>query len=112
MTVRTTLSTADIDALVNALHPAPRSVLGYHEFARRNDAPVCVVRVLEPDAVAVSVRWEGAAAVELKAIHPAGLFEGRVPHRRPRQRYDRCALFRQLPNRRVGLGRRSGQDPL
>ena len=87
MTVRTTLSPADIDALVNALHPAPRSVLGYHEFARRNDAPVCVVRVLEPDAVAVSVRWEGEAAVELKSIHPAGLFEGRVPHRRPLQPY-------------------------
>ncbi len=87
MTVRTTLSPADIDALVNALHPAPRSVLGYHEFARKNDAPVCVVRVLEPDATAVSVRWEGEAAVELKSIHPAGLFEGRVPHRRPLQPY-------------------------
>ncbi len=87
MTVRTTLSPADIDALVNARHPAPRSVLGYHEFARKNDAPVCVVRVLEPDAVAVSVHWEGEAAVELKSIHPAGLFEGRVPHRRPLQPY-------------------------
>ena len=54
-----------IGDLVDALHPAPRSVLGYHEFARRNDAPVCVVRVLEPDAVAISVRWEDEAAVEL-----------------------------------------------
>src|SRR6478735_4763447 len=87
MTVRTTLSSADIDALVNARHPAPRSVLGYHEFARRNDTPVCVVRVLEPDAVAVSVHWEGEPAVVLKPTHPAGLFEGRVPHRRPLQPY-------------------------
>jgi 1,4-alpha-glucan branching enzyme len=87
MAARTTLNAADIDALVTARHPAPRSVLGYHEFARRNDAPVCVVRVLEPDAVAVSVRWEGAADVPLKQVHASGLFEGRVPHRRPLHPY-------------------------
>ena len=87
MATRTTLNAADIDALVHARHPAPRSVLGYHEFARRNDAPACVVRVLEPDAVAVSVRWEGVADVPLKQVHPIGLFEGRVPHRRPLQPY-------------------------
>jgi 1,4-alpha-glucan branching enzyme len=81
--VRTNLNPDDIDALVHARHPAPRSVLGYHEFARKNDAPVCVVRVLEPDAVEVRVRWEGEADVALKQVHPSGLFEGRVPHRRP-----------------------------
>ena len=83
MAVRTTLNPDDIEALVNARHPAPRSVLGYHEFARKNDAPVCVVRVLEPDAVEVRVRWDGETDVALKQVHPAGLFEGRVPHRRP-----------------------------
>ncbi len=87
MATRTTLNAADIDALVHARHPAPRSVLGYHEFARKNDAPACVVRVLEPDAVAVSVRWDGVADVPLKQVHPIGLFEGRVPHRRPLQPY-------------------------
>ncbi len=80
---RTTLDPDDIDALVHARHPAPRSVLGYHEFPRRNDAPVCVVRVLEPDAVEVVVRRDGEADVALKQVHPSGLFEGRVPHRRP-----------------------------
>jgi 1,4-alpha-glucan branching enzyme len=80
---RTTLNPDDIDALVQARHPAPRSVLGYHEFPRRNDVPVCVVRVLEPDAVEVVVRRDGEADVALKQVHPSGLFEGRVPHRRP-----------------------------
>ena len=87
MATRTTLNAADIDALVHARHPAPRSVLGYHEFARKGDAPVCVVRVLEPDAVAVSVRWQGEPDVVLKQVHATGLFEGRVPHRRPLQPY-------------------------
>src|SRR5512134_3691931 len=83
---RTTLTAADIDALVNARHPAPRSLLGYHEFPRRNgDDPVCMVRVLEPDAVSVRVRWEpeGTPGFELKRVHETGLFEGRVPYRRP-----------------------------
>ncbi len=87
---RTTLNAADIDALVQARHPAPRSLLGYHEFARKGDDPVCVVRVLEPDAESVRVHWDrdGAApAVDLNRVHATGLFEGRVPYRRPVQPY-------------------------
>ena len=82
------LTAGEIDALLNARHPEPRSLLGYHEFARKNDAPACVVRVLEPDAVTVTVLWEdGSAASELKCIDPRGLFEGRVPYRRPLHPY-------------------------
>jgi 1,4-alpha-glucan branching enzyme len=82
------LSAADIDALINARHPEPRSLLGYHEFARKDEQPVCLVRVLEPDAEAVELHWEdGDAAVALKRIHALGLFEGRVPFRRPLQLY-------------------------
>ncbi len=83
-----TLRTADIEALVNARHPAPRSLLGYHEFPRGDGAdPLCVVRVLEPDAVAVEVVRDDEPGVALQAVHPAGFFEGRVPYRRPAQPY-------------------------
>jgi len=82
------LSAADIDALLNARHPEPRSALGYHEVARKDEQPVCLVRALEPDAESVEVCWDdGAAPVALKRIHAAGLFEGRVPFRRPLQPY-------------------------
>jgi 1,4-alpha-glucan branching enzyme len=82
------LSPADIDALLNARHPEPRSLLGYHEFARDDDTPLCIVRVLEPDAEHVEVCWDdGAAPSVLQSIHAAGLFEGRVPFRRPLNPY-------------------------
>ena len=85
-----TLTPADIDALVNARHREPRSVLGYHEIERPGDAPLCVVRVLEPDAVAIEAWWEDEGietAQPLERLHAAGLFEGRLPHRRPIQPY-------------------------
>jgi 1,4-alpha-glucan branching enzyme len=82
------LTAAEIEALLGARHPEPRSLLGYHEFARKDDAPVCMVRVLEPDAASVMVEWEdGGTATALKSIDARGLFEGRVPHRRPLQPY-------------------------
>ena len=88
MAAKHKLSAGDIDALVNARHPEPRSLLGYHEFARKDEQPLCLVRALEPDAERVEVCWEdGAAATPLKRIHAAGLFEGRVPFRRPLQPY-------------------------
>ena len=89
MAAQPTLSSADIDALLNARHPEPRSLLGYHEFPREDDAPpVCMVRVLEPDAEHVEVCWDdGAAPAPLQRIHAAGLFEGRVPFRRPLHPY-------------------------
>jgi len=93
---KSTLSAADVDALIHARHPQPRSLLGYHEFARDEELPLCLVRVLEPDAAQVEVRWEddGGPAVPLTRIHPAGLFEGRVPFRRPLQPYRLHVRFR------------------
>jgi len=89
------LTAGEIEALLGARHPQPRSLLGYHEFPRRNDAPVCVVRVLEPDAVQVAVLWEGqATASDLGCIDARGLFEGRVPHRRPLQPYQLRVRYR------------------
>ncbi len=84
MAIRQKLSASEIDALVSARHGEPRSLLGYHEFARKGEHPACIVRVLEPDAEYVAVLWEdGGPPSELKRIHDAGLFEGRVPYRRP-----------------------------
>ncbi len=85
-----TLSPADIDALVHVKHREPRSVLGYHELARTDEPPLCVVRVLEHDALSVEVFWEDqepSHAVKLKQLHPIGLFEGRLEYRRPMQPY-------------------------
>ncbi len=88
MAASTTLRAADVAALIEARHPAPRSLLGYHEFLRDDgDDPVCVVRVLEPDAVDVRVVWDDEPEVALRPVHAAGLFEGRVPYRRPAQPY-------------------------
>ncbi len=88
MAAKQRLTAAEIDALMNARHPEPRSLLGYHEIPRKNDAPVCVVRVLEPDATSVTVEWdELGAANALSCIDARGLFEGRVPHRRPLHPY-------------------------
>ncbi|HVN42860.1 MAG TPA: 1,4-alpha-glucan branching enzyme, partial [Steroidobacteraceae bacterium] len=88
MATRHKLTAQEIDALVNARHPQPRSLLGYHEFARKDDSPVCVVRALEPDAESVAVQWDdGEVAVPLRCVDPRGVFEGRVPHRRPLQPY-------------------------
>jgi 1,4-alpha-glucan branching enzyme len=47
-----------------------------------------VVRVLEPDAEQVTVLWDGDAPQSaLKCIDPRGLFQGRVPYRRPLHPY-------------------------
>jgi 1,4-alpha-glucan branching enzyme len=89
------LSAADVDALINARHPEPRSLLGYHEVARKDEHPLCLVRALEPDAQSVEVRWDdGAPPVRLKRIHAAGLFEGRVAFRRPLQPYRLRVAYR------------------
>ena len=83
-----TLSAGEVGALVQARHPEPRSLLGYHEFPREDDPPVCMVRVLEPDAESVILLWDDdAEPTELGRVDPAGLFEGRVPFRRPLSPY-------------------------
>ncbi|MBS1199545.1 MAG: 1,4-alpha-glucan branching protein [Proteobacteria bacterium] len=80
------LSAAEAVALVEARHREPRSALGYHEYPQRRARPACVVRVLEPGAEAVSVHWDDEDPDDgrpLRRIHPGGLFEGRLPYRRP-----------------------------
>jgi 1,4-alpha-glucan branching enzyme len=70
---------------VSTTHHEPRSLLGYHEYARAGGTPLCVVRVLEPGAESIEVCWEDTPGelYPLKRIHDAGLFEGAIPQRRP-----------------------------
>jgi 1,4-alpha-glucan branching enzyme len=84
------LSSPEIDSIVAATHREPRSVLGYHEIQGKDGTRKCIVRALEPDAVAVSVFWEDetpAQARPLQKLHDAGLFEGEINHRRPIEPY-------------------------
>jgi 1,4-alpha-glucan branching enzyme len=88
------LTQDQIAALIGATHREPRSLLGYHELAneagRPGAAPVCVVRVLEPDADSVAVYWEDEALSEARPmarLHPGGLFECVLARRRPLRPY-------------------------
>jgi 1,4-alpha-glucan branching enzyme len=93
---RPRLALDEIEALVQARHPEPRSVLGYHEFPRADEPPLCIVRVFEPDAIAISVCWEDEArsVAVLTRLHELGLFEGRIPYRRPLEPYRLHVLYR------------------
>jgi 1,4-alpha-glucan branching enzyme len=91
------LSRSEIEAIVQATHRAPRSVLGYHEFERADEQPLALVRVLEPDADEVAVFWQDeapTAARPLRRLDSAGLFEGRLPFRRPLIPYRLRVRFR------------------
>jgi 1,4-alpha-glucan branching enzyme len=91
------LSNADIDAIVAARHREPRSVLGYHELKDARGATQCVVRVLEQDAVSVSVFWEDETAADarpLSPLHDGGLFEGQINYRRPMVPYRLAIHYR------------------
>src|SRR4051812_24560685 len=84
------LTKAEIGSLLQATHHEPRSLLGYHEFARAEGTPLAMVRVFEPGAESVAVFWEDDAADsahELKRVHDAGIFEGSIPYRRPLMPY-------------------------
>ncbi len=68
-----TVATGELEALVRREHHNPHSVLGAHA----SDGGV-VVRVLRPAATAVTVLSDGRPGVELKQIHPGGVFEGEI----------------------------------
>jgi len=68
-----TVATTELDALVRREHHNPHSVLGAH----RSNGGV-VVRALRPAANAVTALVDGKPGVELKQIHPGGVFEGEI----------------------------------
>ncbi|HEY2602281.1 MAG TPA: 1,4-alpha-glucan branching protein GlgB, partial [Thermoleophilaceae bacterium] len=67
------VASADLEAIVRREHSNPHSVLGAHP----DDGGV-VVRAFRPAAAAVTALVNGGAEVELKQIHPGGVFEGLV----------------------------------
>jgi 1,4-alpha-glucan branching enzyme len=68
-----TVAKADLDALARREHAEPHSILGAHPSAGG-----VVVRTLRPSALKVSVKPAKGKSVELKEIHPGGIFEGEI----------------------------------
>ena len=66
-----TVATAELELLVRREHSNPHSVLGAHPL---NGG--VVVRALRPAAVGVNVLIDGNEPVEMRQIHPGGVFEG------------------------------------
>jgi 1,4-alpha-glucan branching enzyme len=66
-----TVATAELESLVRREHSNPHSVLGAHPL---NGG--VVVRALRPAAVGVNVLIDGNEPVEMRQIHPGGVFEG------------------------------------
>ncbi len=64
------VTTADLDRLVARDHHDPHSILGAHATAEG-----VLVRALHPAAEAVVVQPDG---VQLRRVHPAGVFEGEL----------------------------------
>src|SRR5829696_2213792 len=65
---------SDFDQLVDGRHPDPHSILGAHP---QNGG--VVVRAFRPAAERVVVRPEKGDPVDAEQVHPAGVFEAKVP---------------------------------
>jgi 1,4-alpha-glucan branching enzyme len=66
---------AALDALAEARHADPFSVLGPHL-----NANTLVIRAFEPTAERIAVTRAGAAPVQMTRTHPTGIFEAAIPH--------------------------------
>jgi 1,4-alpha-glucan branching enzyme len=69
----TTVANSELESIVRREHVNPHSVLGAHP---KNGG--VVIRTLRPGASSVTVLTDGKPAVELKQIHPGGVFEGEI----------------------------------
>ena len=71
------INKASLDALVSGRHSDPFSVLGAH-----TEAGLRIVRTLQPQASSVAlVSTSGKLLVELRKVHPGGVFEVEMPAR-------------------------------
>ncbi|HEY8624849.1 MAG TPA: 1,4-alpha-glucan branching protein GlgB [Solirubrobacteraceae bacterium] len=68
-----TSGTGEFDTLVRREHGDPHSLLGAHPSSGG-----LVIRAFRPAARGVSAKLEDGATVELRQVHPGGVFEGRV----------------------------------
>ncbi len=69
----TTVASTELDALVRREHPDPHAVLGAHPA----DDGVAI-RALRPAASAITALLDDGTEVELRQIHPGGMFQGLV----------------------------------
>jgi 1,4-alpha-glucan branching enzyme len=69
----TTVAKKDLDAIAQREHPQPHDILGAH-----TSGGGVVIRAFRPSAQSVAVKPSKGKTVELKQIHPAGIFEGTV----------------------------------
>jgi 1,4-alpha-glucan branching enzyme len=74
---------ADIEAIVHRDLAEPHRLLGAHP--KKGGV---VIRTYRPDAVEVVARPEGGKPVELKRVHDAGIFEGKIPGAEVPLRYE------------------------
>jgi 1,4-alpha-glucan branching enzyme len=77
------LSPKDLDALVNARHEHPHSVLGMHPLTHQGKSGL-VVRALVQNATSCEVmdaQSRSAPGYAMEKIHPLGLFEVFIPER-------------------------------
>src|SRR4051794_22538852 len=77
------LSQKDLDALVNARHEHPHSMLGMHPLTHQGRSGL-VVRALIQDAKSCEVmdtQSRSAPGYPMEKIHPLGLFEVFIPDR-------------------------------
>jgi 1,4-alpha-glucan branching enzyme len=72
-----TVSRAELDAIVQREHSDPHGVLGAHEAEQG-----VVVRVYRPDLQGATVLLASGGQHPLERIHPGGVFEGLVPDAR------------------------------
>jgi 1,4-alpha-glucan branching enzyme len=71
----TTVAPTELDALVRREHSNPHAILGPHPAA--HPAPDGVaIRVLRPAASAITAVLDDGTELELRQIHPGGVFEG------------------------------------
>jgi 1,4-alpha-glucan branching enzyme len=70
----TAVAKSELDALARREHGQPHAILGAHEAKGG-----VVVRAFRPSAQSVSVTPATGKAVALTEIHPAGIFEGKIP---------------------------------
>src|SRR3954469_7937258 len=74
---------SELDQLVDGRHADPHSLLGAHP---QNGG--VVVRTFRPAAERVVVKPEKGKPIEAQEVHPAGLFEAKVPKGKVPMRYE------------------------
>ena len=77
------VSKSELDAVARREPHQPHAVLGAHPGKNGS----VTVRVLRPAAEKVSVKPAKGKTVELKKVHPAGIFEGSIPDQTLPMRY-------------------------